>query len=112
MERIAYIPDRGDIVFLNFSPTAGHEQKGMRPALVISPKSFNQATGLAVLCPITSHVKGYPFEVVLEETQTKGAVLIDQIRSVDFKAREAQYREQVNDAILSVLQAKLKTIIL
>ena len=111
MGRIVYIPDRGDVVFINFSPTRGHEQQGMRPALIISPKIFNQATGLAVLCPITSQVKNYPFEVLLENTQVQGVILADQIRSVDFNARAIEYREQVSDHVLDTVIAKLKTII-
>lgn len=111
MGRLTYIPDRGDIVFLNFSPTAGHEQKGTRPAIIISPKMFNQVTGLAFLCPITSQIKGYPFEVVLENTQVVGAVLVDQMRSIDFQARQIEYRERIHDDILEMVLGKLKTII-
>ena len=86
----AYTPDRGDIVWLEFTPQAGHEQSRRRPALVISPRAYNRKVGLALFCPITSNVKGYPFEVVLPEgTKAQGAVLCDQLRSLDWRARKA-----------------------
>ena len=85
-----YVPDRGDIVWLRFSPQAGHEQAGHRPALVISPKAYNQKTGLALLCPITSRAKGYPFEVLLgPSSNIQGVVLSDQVKSLDWRARGA-----------------------
>lgn len=87
-----YVPDRGDVVWLQFEPQAGHEQSGKRPALVVSPKSYNGEVGLALLCPITSRVKGYPFEVLMPKTSgISGVVLADQIKSLDWKARQAQY---------------------
>jgi len=86
-----YVPDRGDIVWLQFEPQAGHEQAGIRPALVVSPKSYNGKVGLALLCPITSKVKGYPFEVLLPATlRISGAVLADQVKSLDWRFRQAQ----------------------
>jgi mRNA interferase MazF len=86
-----YIPDRGDIVWLEFTPQAGYEQKGHRPALVISPKEYNEKVGLALFCPITSNVKGYPFEVVLPEKQkVSGVILSDQIKSLDWRVRKAK----------------------
>jgi mRNA interferase MazF len=88
---MAYIPDRGDIVWLNFKPHAGHEQKGRRPALVLSPKSYNGKVGLLIACPITSRKKGYPFEVELPENlPVKGAVLSDHVKSLDWRARKAE----------------------
>ena len=85
-----YAPERGDIVWLQFKSQGGREQAGRRPALVLSPKQYNRKVGLAVCCPITSKVKGYPFEVVLPEgIPAKGAVLSDQIRSLDWRARKA-----------------------
>ena len=87
----AYTPDRGDIVWLHFNPQAGHEQAGRRPALVLSPKSYNRKVGLALCCPITSQVKGYPFEGPLpEELEVKGAILSDQIKSLDWRTRKAK----------------------
>ncbi|MFN8969339.1 MAG: type II toxin-antitoxin system PemK/MazF family toxin, partial [Pseudanabaena sp.] len=73
-----YIPDRGDIVWLDFDPQAGHEQSGHRPAFVISPIAYNQRSNLALLCPITSKTKGWKFEVLLTDTKTKGVILADQ----------------------------------
>ena len=85
-----YVPDRGDAVWLDFNPQSGHEQAGRRPALVISPKAYNQKVGLALFCPITSQVKGYPFEVAIPRgSKLKGVVLSDQIKSFDWRARKA-----------------------
>jgi mRNA interferase MazF len=85
-----YAPDRGDVVWLQFHPSAGHEQDGRRPVLVLSPRDYNALTGLLVCCPITSKRKGYPFEVTVEAGPVRGVVLADQIRSVDWKSREAR----------------------
>ena len=85
-----YVPDRGDVVWLDFSPQAGHEQAGRRPALVVSPQAYNGKVGLAVLCPITSQVKGYPFEVAVPPgLKVAGAILSDQVKSLDWRARRA-----------------------
>ena len=87
----AYVPARGDLVWLRFNPQAGHEQAGHRPALVISPGSYNRRVGLAVCCPVTSRVKGYPFEVLLPQgLGVDGAVLSDQVKSLDWRARKAR----------------------
>ena len=100
-----YVPARGDIVWLTFSPQAGHEQAGRRPALVLSPKTYNERTGLALFCPITSVVKGYPFEVPLPSTSAiSGVVLADQVRSLDWRARRAGFegraeRQVITDAL-------------
>lgn len=86
-----YIPDRGDIVWVTFNPQAGHEQAGRRPALVLSPAPYNGKVGLAILCPITSQVKGYPFEVLIPAgLPISGAILSDQVKSLDWKARQAE----------------------
>ena len=86
----SFVPDAGDIVWLEFNPQAGHEQAGHRPALVVSPSAYNHKVGLALVCPITSSVKGYPFEVVLPTGSTiTGAVLADQVKSLDWRARKA-----------------------
>lgn len=85
-----YVPDRGDAVWLTFEPHAGHEQSGRRPAVVISPRRYNGLSGLALLCPVTTQIKGYPFEVVLPSgLPIEGAVLSDQVRSLDWRARKA-----------------------
>ena len=91
-ETMAYVPDSGDIVWIMFNPQAGHEQTGHRPVLVLSPKAYNGKVGLALLCPITSQIKGYPFEVLIpEDLDVKGAILSDQVKSLDWKARKAQF---------------------
>jgi mRNA interferase MazF len=87
----AYSPDAGDFVWLTFDPQAGHEQAGRRPALVLSPGIYNAKSGLALVCPVTSQVKGYPFEVPVPGGQgVSGVILADQIKSVDWKARRAE----------------------
>ena len=87
----SYVPSRGDLVWLQFNPQASHEQAGHRPALVISPSSYNRRVGLALCCPITSHVKGYPFEVLLPAgLGVEGAVLSDQLKSLDWRVRKAR----------------------
>jgi mRNA interferase MazF len=87
-----YVPERGDIVMLSFNPQTGHEQSGRRPAVVVSPSAYNAKVGLAVFCPITSQVKGYPFEVVIPPgLPIKGAILSDQVKSLDWRARKAKF---------------------
>lgn len=86
-----YVPDRGDVVWLNFTPQAGHEQRGNRPALVLSPSTYNGKTGLLLCCPITSREKGYPFEVQLDpRSGADGVILADQVKSLDWRARSAR----------------------
>jgi len=86
----SYVPAQGDLVWLEFSPQSGHEQAGRRPALVISPKIYNAKAGLALFCPITSQIKGYPFELALpQKMKIKGVILCDQIRSLDWRSRKA-----------------------
>jgi len=88
----AYCPKRGDVVWISFNPQAGHEQSGHRPALILSPESYNRKVGLALLCPITSQIKGYPFEVsVPTGLKASGVVLSDQVKSMDWKARSASW---------------------
>ncbi|MCX6349398.1 MAG: endoribonuclease MazF [Candidatus Aureabacteria bacterium] len=85
-----YCPKRGDVIWISFSPQAGREQAGHRPALVLSPESYNRKVGLALLCPITSQVKGYPFEVMIPAgLKASGAILSDQVKSLDWRARKA-----------------------
>ena len=91
MVKKLYIPERGDIVWLNFNPQSGHEQKGKRPAVVISPKGYNEKTGLALFCPITSKIKNYPFEVKIESKKVTGVALSDQIKSLDWKTRDIEF---------------------
>ena len=110
MVKEKYAPERGDIVWLNFTPGSGHEQKGKRPAVVISPKEYNEKVGLGLFCPITSKIKNYPFEVRIENGKITGAALADQIKSLDWKTREIEFisretSEKVNEIIdkISVL---------
>lgn len=87
-----YVPARGDAVWLTFTPQAGHEQAGRRPALVLSPASYNGKVGLAILCPITSQVKGYPFEVATPTgSRLGGVILADQVKSLDWRVRQAEF---------------------
>jgi len=112
VRRKAYVPDRGDLVWLEFNPQAGHEQAGHRPALVLSPKAYNQATGLALMCPITSKEKGYPFETALPDgLKISGVVLADQIKSLDWRARKASQPDAAQSVIVDDVLAKLKTLL-
>jgi len=98
----AYIPERGDIIWLNFNPIRGHEQGGKRPALVISRSVYNAKTSLAIICPITSRAKGYDFEVALPTvSEIHGVVLSDHVRNLDWKARRAQFIVHAPEAIVS-----------
>lgn len=106
-----FVPDRGDLVWVDFNPQAGHEQAGRRPALVLSPKAYNSKTGLAVICPITSQVKGYPFEVLVQEGKIAGAVLSDQVSSLDWKIRRADKIACISDATLAEVLAKIAALI-
>ncbi|WP_293445742.1 endoribonuclease MazF [Persephonella sp.] len=95
-----YIPDSGDIVWLDFDPQVGREQSKRRPALCMSPKIYNEKSGLAIFCPITSISKGYPFEVEINTEQIKGVILADQVRSLDYKERKAQFVENAPTSVL------------
>jgi mRNA interferase MazF len=107
-----YVPERGDIVWLQFNPQAGHEQSGRRPALVVSPKSYNQKVGLALFCPITAHVKGYPFEVVFpEDHKVSGVVLSDQIKSLDWRVRNAKRLTRAPKDVIDEVLAKILTLL-
>lgn len=106
-----YIPGRGDLIWLNFSPQKGHEQKGKRPAFVISPKAYNQKTNLALCCPISSYQKGYSFEVPIHSQKIKGVILADQIKSLDWKARKAKFIEKSQYRILKECLSKIYVLI-
>ncbi len=102
------VPERGDLVWLTFDPQAGHEQAGRRPAVVLSPAAYNGKVGLALLCPITSRIKGYPFEVTLPEgLPVHGAVLADQVKSLDWRARRAERMGTIPGHLVSEILDKL-----
>ena len=105
-------PNRGDIVSLQFHPQRGREQAGKRPALVLSPRSYNAKVGLAIFCPITKQAKGYPFEVSLPSgMKTKGVVLADHVKSLDWRARGARIIERVPPSVLTNILAKLELLL-
>jgi mRNA interferase MazF len=105
-----YIPAAGDVVWLNFDPRVGREQSGHRPALVLSPKRYNGLRGMMVCCPMTSKIKGYAFEVVISDAPPS-AVLTDQIKNVDWRARNAQRRGSVTPDVLADVRATLKVLL-
>ncbi len=107
-----FIPDRGDVVYLDFSPQAGHEQSGRRPALVLSPKAFHLKTGLAIPCPITTTIKGYTFEVWIPGgCGVKGAVLADRIKCMDLAARRCEFGCKVPKEVLEETLEKLSALL-
>ena len=101
-----YVPESGDIVWLNFTPHAGHEQSGHRPALVLSPAGYNDKTSLMICCPLTRQIKNYPFEVVLAGTPSS-AVLADQVKSLDWRSRKAKRKGRVSSEELGDVRAKI-----
>lgn len=106
----AYVPDAGEIVWLQFDPQAGRKQAGHRPAVVLSPASYNTRAGMIVCCPTTTRIKGYPFEVALSGTPLS-VVLADQVKSQDWRARQATRKGQVSVAELAEVRAKLRALI-
>lgn len=111
MVSMNYIPERGDMVWLDFNPQMGHEQRGRRPALTLSFKAYNEKTGLALFCPITGKVKGYPFEVEIDLKKIKGSVLSDQIKSLDWRERNIEFIEKIGDKKLGEVIEKIEVII-
>ena len=107
-----FTPDRGDLIWIDMNPQAGHEQSGRRPALVLSPAAYNGRTGLAVLCPVTSRRKGYPFEVELPDSgAVAGVVLTDQVRNLDWRARKATSGGRAPAVVVEEVLGKLRTLI-
>ena len=107
-----YIPQCGDVVRITLNPQAGHEQAGRRPAAVLSPGNYNRKTGLAILCPITTQIKGYPFEVLIPpELPVAGAILSDQVKSLDWRARNAELICSLPDETISEVLQKLSTLL-
>ena len=107
---MAYVPDAGDIVWINFDPQAGHEQAGHRPAVVLSPAAYNSKTSLMLCCPMTTQIKNYPFEVLISG-QARSAVLADQIKSLDWRRRRAKRKAAVSSAELAEIRAKIRALI-
>jgi mRNA interferase MazF len=107
-----YVPERGDAVWISLDPQAGHEQAGRRPALVLSPSTYNRKVGLALFCPITNQVKGFPFEVSLPaDIAVTGVILADQVRSLDWRARRAELIAQVPDETILDVLIRLRTLL-
>ena len=106
------VPRRGDVVWISMTPHAGHEQGGRRPAVVLTPVSYNGRAGLAITCPITSRVKGYPYEVAIPTgLPVEGVILADQARSVDWQARTAEFACELPDATMREVLLKLTTLL-
>lgn len=110
MKPPGYVPDAGDVVWLHVDPQAGHEQAGHRPAVVLSPASYNGRAGIMICCPMTTRIKGYPFEVALAGTPPS-VVLADQVKSLDWRARKATRKARVTVAELAEIRAKLRALI-
>lgn len=107
-----YVPEAGDIVWLEFDPRAGREQAGRRPALVVTPARYNGRTGLMVCCPMTTQIKGYPFEVLVEDVDgASGAVLADQVKSLDWKVRRARKKGTAPTQVMTHVRAMIKALL-
>lgn len=107
-----YVPERGDIVWINMNPQIGHEQAGRRPAIVLSPTAYNRKVGLALLCPVTNQIKGYPFEVVIPEgLDVSGAILSDQVKSLDWKRRNAEFFIKIPETIVLEVLERLNVLL-
>jgi mRNA interferase MazF len=108
----SFVPDVGDVIWLNFSPQAGREQDGRRPALVLSPAAYNGKTSLVLCCPITNRPKGYPFEVpIVGNALVTGVVLSDHVQSLDWRARHAAFKGTVSDAVLGTTQSNIAALL-
>ncbi|MBK8750891.1 MAG: endoribonuclease MazF [Candidatus Competibacteraceae bacterium] len=106
-----YVPDVGDIVWMDFNPQRGHEQAGRRPAVVLSPKVYNAKTGLLLCVPVTRSIKGYPFEVLLSSAGTSGVALSDQVKSMDWRIRNAERQGAATSAEMTEIKAKIRALI-
>jgi mRNA interferase MazF len=112
VSRRGYVPDRGDIVWLQFNPQAGHEQAGHRPALVLSPASYNRSSGLMLCCPMTSQMKGYPFEALVDDAPDRtSVVLADQVKSLDWKVRKAIKKGTAPSDVIAETLSKLQALL-
>jgi mRNA interferase MazF len=109
---VGYVPSRGDAVWLTLDPRAGHEQAGRRPAVVVSPQTYNERVGLALFCPVTSRQKGYPFEVAIPGgLKVAGVILADQVKSLDWRARKAEYLDRLPDSAMLEVTQKIMTLL-
>jgi mRNA interferase MazF len=108
---VTYVPDQGDVVWLEFDPQKGHEIKKKGPALIISPKAYNKKTRLALVMPITSKAKGYPFEVSFESTKVEGVILSDQVRSLDWEARNAKKITSLSRTVIEEALTKFQLLL-
>lgn len=107
-----YVPSKGDIVWLDFDPQLGREQSGLRPALIVSPASYNKKVGLALICPITSQEKGYPFEVKIPKSlKISGVILSDHVKSLDWKARNSKFIDKIPKDIMEDVTAKIYSLL-
>jgi mRNA interferase MazF len=106
-----YVPERGDVVWVDLDPHKGREQAHVRPAIIVSPRIYNERSGLALVCPITSHVKEYPFEVVVVGKKIAGVALVDQVRSIDWQERRVSFVEKVSSETLKEIQAKIVVLV-
>jgi len=107
-----YVPERGDAVWLNFNPQSGHEQAGCRPAVCISPSSYNKKVGLALFCPVTSRIKGYPFEVSIPKNpKISGVVLSDQVKNLDWRARNIEFIAKLPNSLVEETLKKVRTLL-
>jgi len=106
-----YVPDRGDVIWIDFSPQLGHEQRGRRPALVISHKSYNEKVGLGIFCPITSKTKNYPFEVAVDLAKIKGSVLCDQVKNLDWRVRKTEFIERLDSGKMTDVIDRIEVLI-
>ena len=109
---VKYVPERGDIVWISLNPQAGHEQAGRRPAVVVSPRSYNGKVGLGLFCPVTSHVKGYPFEVAVPVgLPVNGVILADQVKSLDWRARQVEFAARLPSNTSAEVVGKLAVLL-
>jgi mRNA interferase MazF len=109
---MVYIPDRGDAIWINFEPQAGHEQAGLRPAVVLTRKSYNHRAKMLICCPITSQIKHNPIEVIIPDgLKVKGAILPNQVKSLDWTVRGAQFRDKIPDDVLEDVLAKIDALL-
>lgn len=107
----SYVPEAGDLVWLDLDPQAGREQAGRRPALVLTPGVYNKKTNLMICCPLTTQIKGYPFEVLVDVDGVQSVILADQIKSLDWKIRKTKYKNKVGPEVLAEVKAKAKSLL-